>query len=64
MQEYEKLTSKDPVVRSAQSTINILRDYMRKIVKDNIDEFRRYTSAIYVMGTMSIVPAHKTCTLI
>ena len=46
MQEYEKLTSKDAVVRSAQSTINILCDYMRKMLEDNMDEFRGDTSAI------------------
>ena len=54
VQEYEKLTSKDAVVRSAQSTINILCDYMRKMMEDNMDEFRGDTSATYVMGTINI----------
>ena len=40
MQEYHKLTSKDAVVKSAQATINILCDCMRKVVDDNMDEFR------------------------
>ena len=46
VQVYEKLTIKDDVVRSAQSTINILCDFMRKMLEDNMDEFRGDTSAI------------------
>ena len=40
--------------RSAQSTINKLCDYMRKVIDDNVDELRGDINVIYAMGTVNI----------
>ena len=32
----------------------VLCDYMRKMVEDNMDEFRGDTSALYVLGMVNI----------
>ena len=54
VQEYHKLTTLDAVVRSAQSTINILCDHARNMVENHVDEFRGDIDAIYLMGTTNI----------
>ena len=54
LQEYHKLTTLDAVVRSAQSTINILCDHVRNMVETNMDEFRGDINAVYLMGTTNI----------
>ena len=54
MLEYERLTDKEAVVRSAQSTINILSDYMRESIRYSLDEFTGDTSAVYFCGITPI----------
>ena len=53
-QDYDKLTHKVAVVRSAQTKINELSDYIRRMVEENMDEFRGDINAIYLMGTINI----------
>jgi hypothetical protein len=54
LQEYHKLTTLDAVVRSAQSTLNMLCDHVRNMVNTHIDEFRGDINAVYLMGTTNI----------
>ena len=51
MNEYDRITSKEAVVKSAQMTINVLCDYMRETIGGSLDEYSGDTNAIYFSGS-------------
>ena len=56
-QEYDKLTTKEAVVRSAQTTISYICDHMRNTIVGAMDEFRGNINAIY--QNQSSVPSFQ-----
>ena len=42
------------MIRSAQTTIKYICDYMRYTIEESMDEFRGDLNAIYLMGTTNI----------
>ena len=58
VQEYYKLTTKEAVIKSAQTTLNCLCDYIRAVVNNNVDEFRGDLNAIYCISRHHQKTAH------